>query len=303
MYVVDMHCDSLSLVSGERGLVNSYNFSKKHPQLQFCAHFSECGKRPPEVRRAELMRAFNVYLSECDRLGIEKIAGSRDLFSVTDEAVSSALFTVEGGGGLFASSRELDALLRSGLLGVFGLAWDTNELAASAWDENDTGLTEEGRRLVARLSASGVTIDVSHLSDKSFYELFEISPYPHIATHSNFREVCKSRRNLTRDMARKISERGGVVGINLYPGFLSESDAGLSDILRHIDYGLDVLGEDHIGFGFDIDGTDGKYPKGINIDSSIHEQVIDLLLSHYSTTTVEKIAGLNVINFLKSNLI
>lgn len=303
MYVVDMHCDSLSLVSGERGLVNTYNFSAKHPHLQFCAHFSENGGRCADVRRAELMRAFNIYLSECDRLGISMLSDSRDVFSATDVGLRSAIFTVEGGGGLFASSRELDVLLQSGLLKVFGLAWDTNELAASAWDKNDTGITEEGRKIITRLSEAGVIIDVSHLSDRSFYELFELSPYPHIATHSNFREVCNSRRNLTRDMASFIASRGGVIGINLYPGFLSENGATKDDILRHIDYGLELCGEEHIGFGFDIDGTDGAYPDGIDARGSIHDEVIDLLLSHYSQTTVEKIAGLNIIDFLKSNLI
>ncbi len=303
MYIVDMHCDSLSLVSCERGLVNSYNFSEKHPQLQLCAHFSERGERGADVRRDELMRAFNVYLSECERLGLEKVTKGEDLFRITDGGLRSAMFTVEGGAGLFATSPELDVLLQSGLLGVLGLAWDTNELAASAWDENDTGLTEEGKKLALRLADEGVIIDVSHLSDRSFYELFEASPYPHIATHSNFREVCPSRRNLTRDMARLIAERGGVIGINLYPGFLSEKEATLDDVLFHVDYGLTLLGEDHIGFGFDIDGTDDRYPKGISTKTSIHEQIIDLLLSHYSSETVEKIAGLNVLDFLKSNLI
>ena len=104
-------------------------------------------------------------------------------------------------------------------------------------------------------------------------------------------------------MAKMIASRGGVIGINLYPGFLSENEATKDDILRHIDYGLELLGEEHIGFGFDIDGTDGKYPRGIDTRSSIHDEVIDLLLSQYSLATVEKIAGLNIINFLKSNLI
>ena len=303
MYVADMHCDSLSCVEGDTGLVNDYNFSKKYPQLQFCAHFSEYGGRTPEVRRAELMRAFNIYLSECNRLDIKAVSDSQDLFRVTDGGVRSAVFTVEGGAGLLSSSRELDVLLQSGLLKVFGLTWDTNELASGAWDEDDRGLTAEGRKMVSRLASAGVIIDVSHLSDRSFYELFELSPYPHIATHSNFREVCNSRRNLTRDMAKMIASRGGVIGINLYPGFLSENEATKDDILRHIDYGLELLGEEHIGFGFDIDGTDGKYPRGIDTRSSIHDEVIDLLLSQYSLATVEKIAGLNIINFLKSNLI
>ena len=301
MYVVDMHCDSLSEVCETRGLLTRYNTSAKYPHLQFFAHFSRRGNASAEERRKRLIRAADVYLSECERLGLSRVISGRDVFSVTENGKRAAVFTVEGGGGLFADSKELDALTRAGLL-VLGMAWDSNELAASAWDENDTGLTEEGKKLLLRATELGIIIDVSHLSDRAFYDTFELSPMPHIATHSNFREVCASRRNLTRDMAMKIAARGGVIGINLYPPFLKDGAAAEEDIIRHIDYGLELLGDGHIAFGFDIDGTSGEYPKGIDEKESIHDRVIDLLLSRYSTETVEKIAGRNVIDFFKNNL-
>ncbi len=301
MYIVDMHCDSLTEVSGERGLITPYNVSGKYPHLQFFAHFSPKGNNPPELRRKRILQAVNIYLSECERLGIRRVCSGKDIFDVTDEAVSAGLFSIEGGGGLFADSPELDTLYKAGL-SVLGFAWDTNELAASAWDKNDTGLTDEGRKLLQRCAELGIIVDVSHLSDRAFYETFEYSQLPHIATHSNFREICASPRNLTRDMARMIAARGGVIGINIYPPFLSDKGADLDDIIRHVDYGLELVGEDHIAYGFDIDGTDGEYPHGINTGSSIHDRVTDLLLSRYSASTVERIAGANVIEFLKGNL-
>ena len=304
MYIVDMHCDSLLAVCGERGIVNEYNFSNKYPHLQFVANFCPKKDREPRERRAQLIRALDTYLWECDRLKLRRILSGRDLFGLeAGEASCSVLLSLEGGGGLFADSAELSVLRDAGLF-VLGPAWDNNELSACAWDDIDTGLTERGRALIDKCSEIGIIIDVSHMSDKAFYETFEISPMPHLATHSNFREVCASPRNLTRDMARKIALRGGVIGINLYPEFLSDGgDADTEDIIRHIDYGLELLGEDYIGFGFDIDGTSGKYPRGISTESSIHDQVVDLLLSRYSASTVEKIAGKNVIEFLKNNII
>ena len=302
MYVVDMHCDSLSEVSGERGLINSYNFSAENPHLQFVAHFSSASGKTPEQRRRALIRAFDVYLYECGRLGIRRILEGRDVFSAYECGGISSVFSVEGGGGLFADSPELTSLAGAGL-SVLGMAWDTNELATGALDENDEGLTEEGRKMALRCSELGITLDVSHLSDRSFYELFEVSPMPHIATHSNFRSISPSRRNLTLEMAKMIASRGGVIGINLYPPFLTEKDdAGLDDVMRHLDYGLEHLGERCVGFGFDIDGTDGKYPIDIDARKSIHDQVINRLLSEYSNSVAERIAGLNVIEFLKNNL-
>ena len=301
MYIVDMHCDSLLTVSGECGLVNNYNYSQNHPQLQFDAMFCPKGSSSPEERRRKIIQYLNVYLSECERLGLAQVKCGRDVFRVTDDGVRAALLSIEGGGGLFADSEELRMLCDAGL-SVFGLAWDNNELSASAWDDIDTGLTEEGRRMISHLSDKGVIIDVSHMSDRSFYETLELTSMPVVATHSNFRDICPSPRNLTLNMAEKIAARGGVIGINIYPPFLKEESACMDDVLRHIDYGLERLGEYAIGFGFDIDGTDGRYPIGIDINRSIHDQVIDMLLSHYSHSTVERIAGLNVIDFLKNNL-
>jgi len=225
----------------------------------------------------------------------------KDVFDAEARGGRSVILSIEGGGGLFASSSELDVLYGAGLR-VLGMVWDDNELGASAWTRDDYGLTDEGVALAKRCADMGIILDVSHLSDRAFYDTLSACPMPLLATHSNFREVCPSPRNLTLDMAKKIVARGGVIGLNLYPDFLSEGEADTDDILRHVDFALENLGEDALGFGFDIDGTDGKYPRGITASHSIHEQVIDLLLSHYSYSTVEKIAGLNVLDFLKNNL-
>ena len=247
------------------------------------------------------MELYNVYLYETERLGIPRISTASDVFRMTDSESSGALFSIEGGAGFLPSSEELKILKNCGL-SVFGFAWDNNELSASAYDDIDTGLTDAGRLMVDRLNELSIIIDVSHMSDKAFYETMELTSLPVLATHSNFREVADDRRNLTRPMAEKIAARGGVIGINLCPRFLSGGGtATKDDILRQVDFGLSVVGENCLGFGFDIDGIDA-YPEGISINSSIHEQVIDLLLSHYSTSTVEKIAGQNVIEFLKNNL-
>ena len=302
MYVVDMHCDSIGMVSSDVGLVNNHNFSEKYGQLQFVATFTPKRDTTPEERRRKLISCLDVYISECNRLDIQSVRSCRDAVTCFEDNRRAAIISIEGGGGLFGDSEELNTLYGAGLR-VLGLAWDTNELAASAWEKVDTGLTEEGRALAIRASEMGIILDVSHLSDKSFYDLLDTTSYPVIATHSNFRDVTDSKRNLTLDMAKKIAERGGIIGLNLYPGFLSEGEtATREDIFRHVDYALTHLGENYLAFGFDIDGTRGSYPEGITEEGSIHDRVIDMLLSRYPERIVEKIAGLNAMEFLKSNL-
>ncbi len=302
MYIADLHNDSLTAVNAERGLVSDYNLSAKRGQLQlFCAYIP-FGGRPPEQRRRELMRYANVYFYETDRLDIARITDSHELYDATDCKRRASILSVEGGGGLFADSDELYTLCRAGLR-VLGPVWDTNELGCCCYDGDDTGLTGEGKRLIRRCAELGITVDVSHLSDRGFYEVAEQTPLPFIATHSNFRQICRSKRNLTLDMAREIVRRSGVIGLNLYPEFLKdERGATLDDLIRHIDYALEHLGERSIAFGFDIDGTDGKYPLGIDESESIHDKVTDALLKRYPESVVRRIAGENAIDFFLGNL-
>ena len=302
MYIADMHNDTLSTVSAERGMTNEYNVSARYPYLQFFAHFSYTGHGTPEVRRRRALEAANIFLSECERLSLTRVTSVQDVFNVRENGLPAAMLTVEGGAGLFADSHELDVLYQAGLR-IMSIAWDKNELSSAASDLMPSGLTPEGRKMVARMAELGIILDVSHLSDQAFYEVFELSPMPHIATHSNFRAVCDHDRNLTDEMAKMIASRGGVIGLNLYPDFLSEDGCADTDsILRQVDYGLSLVGDRALAFGFDIDGTDGKYPSGIDTGRSIHDRVIELLLSKYPTSTVERIAGENVIDFLKDNL-
>ncbi len=301
MYIADMHSDSLLTVSSERGLISDYNTSKKHPYLQFFASFIPREGKTLEDRRRELLHHLNIYIYETARLSLENIDSARSLYHATDNALSSAAFTIEGGGGLLADSEELFTLYKAGLR-IMSLAWDKNELASTAFDKVDEGLTDEGVRMARRCAELGITIDVSHLSDKSFFDLCKIYPLPIIATHSNFRDVCKNPRNLTYDMAKIIVSRGGVIGLNLYPEFVKESNAKIEDIIPHVDYCLEHFGDDCLGFGFDIDGTSGRYPTGIDESSSIHDKVVEMLLTRYPESTVRKIAGENVINFLKGVL-
>ena len=301
MYIVDTHCDSLLTVSSERGLINSHNLSSKHPQLQLFAEFVPKDGMPPEHRRKKIFGLLDVYIAECQRLGILPVRDCHELNYAIENGLRASILAIEGGGGLLPDSHEIDTLYRMGLR-VMSLCWDTNELATSAWDKEDIGLTEAGALMVDILGAYGIILDVSHLSDKSFYDVMERTAYPVIATHSNFRDICASPRNLTLDMAKRIAARGGIIGLNVYPAFLSDSGrADKSDIYRHIDYCLDHLGEDVLCFGCDIDGIE-RYPDGFDTDSSIHDQLVDILLERYSAGVVEKIAGLNAINFFKGNL-
>ena len=85
------------------------------------------------------------------------------------------------------------------------------------------GLSPFGREAVAEMNRLGIMVDLSHASDKTFYDALECSKAPIIASHSCCRALCPHKRNLTDEMLRDLGKCGGYVGINFYPAFLSES--------------------------------------------------------------------------------
>ncbi|MEG1448601.1 MAG: membrane dipeptidase, partial [Oscillospiraceae bacterium] len=103
-----------------------------------------------------------------------------------------------------------------------------------------------------------IVLDVSHLNDKSFYEVCENATKPFVASHSNARSVCHMLRNLKDDQLKIIFDGGGVVGINFYPKFIEryKSKDYLDDIYAHIEHMLSLGGENSSALGSDFDGAD-----------------------------------------------
>ena len=110
-------------------------------------------------------------------------------------------------------------------------------------------------------------VDVSHLSDKGFYDVLECAKKPFVASHSNARAVCPCARNLTDSMIRSLGERGGVMGLNYCVDFLLEAQcipggkeariqAILNAAVNHARHIVDVGGMEVLGLGSDFDGID-----------------------------------------------
>ncbi len=123
----------------------------------------------------------------------------------------------------------------------------------------EEGLTEYGFRVIARMEELGMMIDVSHLSDRGFYDVYENTAKPFLASHSNARTVTPHVRNLTDDMIRKLSERGGIIGVNFETTFLgAENDCGIAAVVRHLEYLRNTGGEECLALGSDFDGIKGN---------------------------------------------
>ena len=309
MYVADSHCDSIQQVDARNHpLVNPYNMSQKYKQLQMVAMFCSWPHETPAECYKRVSRYMGLFSIAMDNEAgkIVKVKTYADIEKAFAEGKHAALLAIEGGTGIMGDPKIFREFYNFGVR-VFGIAWLHNDLSKSnrlEEGEEDTGLTDKGREIIALGNELGTIFDVSHLSDKAFWDVIELTKKPVIATHSNFRDLCPHSRNLTYDMAKALIDKGGVIGLNFYPKFISENpeDHTIAGLFKHLDYCLENFGEDGIGFGGDIDGTSGRFPRDFDLTYSIHDQLIDFMQKHYSETVVEKVAGGNYLNFLKNNL-
>ena len=173
----------------------------------------------------------------------------------------SAVLTIEGPAGFRFDPARLEELYRMGFR-ITTLGWNEDNVLTGSHTTGG-GLTDRGREYVKEAQRLGMIIDVSHISDKGFWDIMDITQAPVIASHSNSRFICPESRNLTDDMFRAICQTGGVAGINLYTDFIGP-EADLSLVCDHILHWmeLDPSGK-HIAFGGDLDGCE-SLPKGFD---------------------------------------
>ncbi|MDY2777279.1 MAG: membrane dipeptidase [Collinsella sp.] len=174
------------------------------------------------------------------------------------------------------------------------LSWNDAGPLASGIITNE-GITEAGRIALGRMERNGMTLDVSHLNDRSFDEASRLYGAPIVATHSNSRAVCGHPRNLTDAQFDCIRERDGLVGLCYCTEFLAEDgNANFDDISRHIDHWLSRDGEDTIALGSDFDGCD---PPSCISDATDMPSFQSLLERRFGRELTEKICGRNALRF------
>jgi membrane dipeptidase len=136
------------------------------------------------------------------------------------------LMGVEGGHIIQDDLRALDIYYRLGVRYMTLTHTVNTEWADSSGDKPKwNGLTDFGKQVVERMNRLGMMVDISHVSDKTFYDTLDVTKAPVIASHSSCRALCDVPRNMTDDMIRALAKNGGVMNINYFPGFLGQAFA------------------------------------------------------------------------------
>lgn len=194
-----------------------------------------------EISKEEFLACYRYFLEE-----------------LKTQDVIHAHFSIEGAEAIDCDPEQIAALSREGFV-MSTLTWNSDN-ALAGWHKSDKGLTDRGIAYVHSAQENSVLIDVSHLSEKGFWDLVKVTRGPIVASHSNCRAIWDHSRNLTDDQLRAIAETDGVVGLNLYAAFLGE-DPDFDTLRRHLDHIIEVCGPRHICLGGDLDGCE-ELPKG-----------------------------------------
>lgn len=281
MKVVDMHCDTISQLMKHQDW--SLGENELHMRLDkmaegdyllqnFALFVYTKGVDDPYQAAMSMADCFDAQM-ELFAAQIGQVKRFSDIEANREKGRISAMLTIEEGAVIEGSLEKLQEFYDRGVR-MMTLTWNfPNEIGfpnvtfpkdGGAPDftrpQTEKGLTEFGISVVERMQQLGMIVDVSHLSDAGFWDVYRSTKKPFAASHSNAREVCRHVRNLTDEMIRALGERGGVAGLNFCADFLDSAPAGeenggtIEAVVRHARHITNVGGMDCLGLGSDFDG-------------------------------------------------
>ena len=164
------------------------------------------------------------------------------------------LLGIEGLAGIGENLSKIDALYEVGARHAM-LTWnEENALATGVKGNPDRGVTDLGRKAIKKIQDKKMILDVSHLNEKSFWDVIDASNGPILASHSNAKALAGAARNLTEDQLKAIRDTNGLVGLNAFNDFISDirEEQDVDHLVHHASYIADKIGVEHLGFGFDF---------------------------------------------------
>lgn len=216
--------------------------------------------------------------------------------------ILAAILHIEGAEAIDEKFETLDVLYQAGLRSI-GPVWSRPNIFAHgvpfrcpSSPDTGPGLTDLGKELIRVCNRLKIMIDLSHLNERGFWDVADLSDAPLVATHSNAHALSPHSRNLTDKQLAAIKETGGMVGINYAVSFLREDGKHVKDtpvelIIDHVEHAMKIVGEDSVGFGSDFDGA--RIPDKLANAAGLPKLVEIMRTRDYGEPLIEKICYRN----------
>ena len=221
------------------------------------------------------------------------------LYQLKYEGKRAIMLGIENGYAIGHDLNLVEHFRRRGVVYMTLCHNGDNDLCDSARGNNEhKGISPFGAEVIQEMNRTGMMVDLSHASEKSFYDALEISQQPIVCSHSSSRALCDHPRNLTDGQMQALAKVGGVAQVTLYAGFLrSKGQATILDAVAHLQHMVDVMGIEHVGIGTDFDG-DGGIP-GIADASEVINFTRSLLRKRFSPKDLSLLWGENFLRVMR----
>lgn len=311
MKVVDMHVDVLGKL-----LVNpqaSWRNAEEQPLFDvtverlrqggvalqiFALYITSAMLHEPDV----VFKGAELYWSKVMTTpGLIPVRSKTDIEATQQSGQIGAILSLEGVDALHGRMWALELLHRLGLR-LLGPTWNhANWACDGAMEPRGGGLTKAGKELIATCERLGILVDVSHLSDRGFWDVTDVSTRPVFASHSNARALLDHPRNLTDDQIKALVAVNGLIGVTFVPWFLSDAETvRIDDVLRHVEYFCALGAADHLAFGSDFDGIH-RHVEGLSHPGH-YPDLLEALLKRYPESIVRGFAADNAMRFFTINM-
>lgn len=221
-----------------------------------------------------------------------------DLYEDKRKGRKSIMLGIENALALEGKAANVKHFAQRGVVYITLCHNGDNDICDSAKGCNThNGVSRLGEQVIHEMNRQGIMVDLSHASEKSFYDALEISSTPIVCSHSSARALCDHPRNLTDDQMRALAAKGGVAQTTLYHGFLRQKgEATILDAMAHLEHAISVMGIDHVGIGTDFDGDGGV--RGMADSSEAINFTLQLLARRYNERDIQKIWGGNFLRVM-----
>ena len=295
--IIDGHCDTLTktydkkhTISNNQYCFNTIDADKYKPIIQMMAAYIDPKYKDGFTRANEVI---DYYLKNKENTIL--ITKKSDIEYVLNNNKIGVILTIENGKAIENNLDNIDILYSIGVR-LMSINWnEDNLLGTGALTTSKNGLTKLGKEYVKRLEQKKIIIDISHSSEETFWDVMKNTEKTIVATHSCCYNLCNHPRNLKDDQIKEIAKRGGIVGICFCSSFLNEKNqASVDDIIKHISYVINLVGEDYVGIGTDFDGmTQDQQVFNLRGLKQMNTLVKRLKDYNYSGICINKIMGEN----------
>ena len=256
----------------------------------------EAFKAATEKANRLLTQMDEIVQANNDRVGFAET--SDDILRLKAQGKKAILRGIENGYAIGKDIGLLEEFKHRGIVYMTLCHNGDNDICDSArGNAEHNGLSDFGREVVLQMNRLGILVDLSHASEKSFYDALELSKVPVVCSHSSARALCDHPRNLTDDQMRALAKAGGVAQTTVYNGFLrKDGQATIIDAIEHLCHAAKIMGVEHVGLGTDFDG-DGGVP-GLADASEIINFTRHLLRRQFSEQDIRLIMGGNFLRLI-----